>query len=340
LGAVAVALLLAVLINGCRPRGNSGQAQEHELDEMPQLSAVPLVSGSKLQVVATTSIVADVVQQVGGSAIDLVTLLPPGTDPHTFEPTPQNAVAIADAHVVLINGAGLEEFLEPLLENTGGDAMIVPVSHGVELLQLGGEPAHDGDAEEEGSHEHEDEDSHEHEEGGADPHTWFDPNNVIVWTENIEHALSTLDPANAETYSANAGAYKAQLQELDTWISTQLGTIRQDDRKLVTDHTTFSYFAHRYGFEQVGSVFPGYSTLDAPSAKERVALEEAIRELGVSALFVSTEANPDLAQRIAEDTGVNLVFLYSGSLSEPGGPADSYLALMRYNVSAIAEALR
>jgi ABC-type Zn uptake system ZnuABC Zn-binding protein ZnuA len=108
---------------------------------------------------------------------------------------------------------------------------------------------------------------------------------------------------------------------------------------LVTDHTWFSYLARRYGFTQVGAVFPGYSTLAEPSAQELAALEDAIREFGVQAIFVSMTVNPDLAQRVADDTGTRLISLYTASLSEPGGPADDYLSLMRYNVAAIAGAL-
>jgi manganese/iron transport system substrate-binding protein len=205
------------------------------------------------------------------------------------------------------------------------------VSSGLELLQFAGAPEH---TEEIGGKE-----SDERQEGSVDPHTWFDPHNVVVWTHNIEHALSALDPAHAGAFKANADAYGAQLQELDAWIDKQLAPVPETDRKLVTDHMTFGYFAQRYGFDQVGAVFPGYSTLDAPSARDRAALEDTIRKLDVKAIFISTTVNPDLAERVAEDTGIKLVYLYSGSLSEPGGPADSYLALMRYNVSAIVEAL-
>jgi manganese/iron transport system substrate-binding protein len=162
----------------------------------------------------------------------------------------------------------------------------------------------------------------------------------MVWTHNIEYALSTLDPDNAEAYEANAKAYQAKLEELDGWIHEQVAQVSETDRKLVTDHTSFSYFAHRYGFEQIGAVFPGYSTLAEPSAQDIAVLEDAIGEFDVAAVFVGITVNPDLAERVAEDTGTLLVFLYTGSLSEPGGPADDYISLMRYNVSAIVEALR
>jgi manganese/iron transport system substrate-binding protein len=296
---------------------------------MPSLSPVALGEGEKLQVVATTSIVADVVRHVGGDRIDLTTLLPFGTDPHTFEPTPQDVAAVTDADVVFINGAGLEVFLEPLLESAGEQVTVVPVSYGIALLQL--EDARENQEEAGNGHN-----SRE----GADPHTWFDPHNVVVWTHNIAHALSALDPDHAAAYAANGSAYEEELQELDAWIREQLAQVPEKNRKLVTDHATFRYFAQQYGFQQLGAVFPGYSTLAEPSAQDLAELEDAIREFEVRAVFVGLTVNQDLAERVADDTGIQLVFLYTGSLSEPGGPADEYLSLMRYNVSAIAEALR
>jgi len=321
----ATVAILSMLFaaGGCRPATESTPEHGHDADEMPPLTAATLGAGERLRVVATTSIVADVVQNVGGDLIDLRTLIPVGADPHAFEPTPQDAAAVADAHIVFANGAGLEEFLEPLLESAGEGKTVVPVSYGVELLQFEGE--------------HEEEEEHHH--GGADPHTWLDPRNVMVWAHNIEHTLGALDPTHAETYQTNAEAYEAELEALDAWIREQVAQVPEASRKLVTDHTAFSYFARRYGFEQVGAVFPGYSTLAEPSAQELAALEDAIREHGVRAVFVGMTVNPDLARRVAGDTGTRLVFLYTGSLSEPGQGADDYCSFMRYNVSAIVEAL-
>jgi ABC-type Zn uptake system ZnuABC Zn-binding protein ZnuA len=300
------------------------EEHKHPTDEIPPLSPVTLGQGEKLKVVATTSIVADVVRNVGGDLINLTILMPLGTDPHAFEPTPQDVVAVADAHVVFINGAGLEVFLEPLMESAGKDVTVVPVSYGIELLQL------------EGEHEHTEESGHD---VNADPHIWFAPHNVTVWTHNIEHTLSTLDPDHAQTYEAKAQTYEVELEALDIWIQEQVAQIPEENRRLVTDHTSFGYFSHRYGFEQTGAVFPGYSTLAEPSARDLAALEDTIREFDVRAVFVGLTVNPDLARRVADDTGIELVFLYTGSLSEPGGPADDYLSFMRYNVSEIVKAL-
>jgi manganese/iron transport system substrate-binding protein len=277
----------------------------------------------KLQVVATTTIVGDVVRNIGGNDIQLNVLLPPGSDPHSFDPTPQDAAKIAKANLIFANGAGLETFLDSLLKNAGSQAQIVAVSDGIQLIRFQSNLP----GEESGP-------------GGGDPHTWFDPQNVKVWVQNIEKALSAKDPANAQTYAANAQRYKQQLDELDSWIQAQVGQIPPGQRKLVTDHEAFTYFAIRYGFQQVGAIVPGYSTLAQPSAQELAALEDAIRSLGVKAVFVGETVNSNLAQRVAQDTGVKLVYLYTGALSDSNGAADTYLDFMRYDVSQIVNGLK
>jgi ABC-type Zn uptake system ZnuABC Zn-binding protein ZnuA len=287
-------------------------------------------AGERLKVVATTTIVGDVVRQVGGDAIDLTVLLPVGADPHGFDPTPRDASTVADADVVFINGLGLEQFLERLLASAGSEAQVIAVSEGITAIETGDE----ADA----VHAEEDEGEHGHE--GDDPHVWTDPNNVLVWTANIAAALSQLDPANAALYQANAAQYSAELQALDAWVREQVAQVPAANRNIVTDHAVFGYFAQRYGFEQVGAIVPGYSTLAEPSAQELAALEDAIRSLGVKAVFVGQTVNPGLAQRVADDTGTQLAPVYTGSLSDPEGEAGSYLDYIRHNVATIVEALR
>lgn len=268
----------------------------------------------RLKVVGTTTIVGDVLNAIGGQEISLAVLLPIGSDPHAYEPVPEDLVAVAGAELIALNGAGLETFLEPLLRSSGTKAEVLDLSWGLNLRRLA--------------------------EGEFDPHLWFDPRNVMDWAERIAAKLSALDPGNAGLYAARAASYRAALDELDTWIIEQVGQVPQASRKLVTDHLAFGYFADRYGFEQVGAIFPGFSTLAEPSARELAELEEEIRRFGVKAIFVGTTVNPALAERVAADTGVRLVFLYIGSLSGPGGPAPSYLELMRFDVAAIVAALR
>jgi ABC-type Zn uptake system ZnuABC Zn-binding protein ZnuA len=276
----------------------------------------PAVSSGGLKVVASTTIVGDVVKQVSGVLIDLSVLFPPGADPHTFEPRPQDMAAISDAKVVVINGMDLEEALKPALDaNVRG--MLVHASEGIEARAFEGE---------------------EHE--GSDPHTWTDPNNVIIWTQNIAAALAEADPTNAATYQANADAYIASLRDLDTWIRAEIEKIPAERRKLVTDHLAFGNFVDEYGLEQVGALVGSFSTDAAPSAQELAELEDKIKAQGAPAVFVGRTVNPELAEQVAQDTGTKLVFVYTGSLSEPGGEANTYLKFMRYNVTAIVEALR
>lgn len=291
-----------------------------ETDVMPELAPVRLAAGERLRVVATTNIVGDVVGQVAGDRIDLTVLLPVGADPHTYEPLPTDVAAVAHAHVLFVNGVGLEVFLEELLENAGGHRSVISVSEGIQLRT----PAH----------EHE-----KHEHGEADPHVWFDVRNVMAWVDHVEAALAALDPANAEIYTANAEAYRAELEELDGWILEQVARVPVERRRLVTSHEALGYFADRYGFEIVGTVFP--VTTDAePSAQELAALEDAIRAHDVPAIFTETTVNPALAEQAAGDTGVRLVLLYTGSLGLPGSDVESYVELMRYDVAAIVEALK
>ena len=278
----------------------------------------------ELRVIATTSILGDVVSNVAGEAAAVSVLLPPGVDPHSYEPTPQEVAAVAQADLVFANGLGLEIFLERLVQNAAGNALLVTVSDGIEPL----EPAVESEP-----------DDHPGEAGG-DPHVWMDPSNVLVWVDNIAVALSELDPANAPAYQANAASYEAALLELDGWIAEQIGSIPVENRKLVTDHLVFAYYARRYGLVQVGAVVPAVSSIAEPSAQEVAALEDAIRTLGVRAIFVSATVNPALARRIAADTQVQLVQLYTESLSEPGSLVSTYLDMMRYNTSAIVQALK
>jgi ABC-type Zn uptake system ZnuABC Zn-binding protein ZnuA len=299
--------------------------EEYEVDaEMSPLAAVPLAPGEKLSVLATTSIVGDIVKNVGGEPIDLEVLLPLGTDPHAFDPTPRDLARVADADVIIVNGLGLETFLAKMLKSAGSGIPVVVVSKGVETRHLEEtearveEPQHDED----------------------DPHVWLTPANAKVFVDNIEHALSALDPAHTATYQANAAAYRMELETLDNWVQTQIDMIPPENRQLVTDHDTFGYYAERYGLEMVGAVLPGYSTISEPSAQELAALQNAIKQYGVKAVFVGSTVNPVLAKRIAEDTGIQLVLLYTGSLGEAGSGAATYVDYIRYNTQAIVEALK
>jgi ABC-type Zn uptake system ZnuABC Zn-binding protein ZnuA len=276
---------------------------------------------NRLKVIATTSLVGDVVSQVGADRISLKVLLPLGSDPHSFSPTPQDASDILEANIIFANGAGLEEFLKPLLDGIGGTSQVIEVSEGIAYRMM------------------QDEKSLE-DQLVSDPHTWLDPNNIIIWVENIVQALSEHDPENAPFYYENGQAYQSKLRELDRWIRSEVSAIPETERKLVTDHMVFGYFSAQYGFSQVAAIIPGFSSLAEPSAQDIAQIEDAIKALGVKAIFINVGANANISRRISEDTGVQLVTLYMHSLSEKHGEAGNYLDYMRYDVKAIVNALK
>ncbi len=308
---VAFTLALAWLLPGCAPAVPGGAEAE----------------AGRLHVVASTSIVADVVSQVGGEDIVLDVLIPAGSDPHSYSPTPQDVARIARADVIFLNGLGLEAGLQPVLENARPDAAVVELSEGIDLL---GKPAspEGGEGERDSLEE------------APDPHLWSDPNNVRVWVSTIARVLSERDALHAEAYRQRAASYQKTLEDLDAWVREQVAAIPPERRVIVSDHLLWGYFCARYGFTQQGALIPGYSTLAQPSAQELAALEDAIRQMGVPAIFVGNTVNPALAERVASDTGVKLVTVYTGSLSAPDGPAPTYVDWVRYNVTAIVDALR
>lgn len=311
---------------------------EGEMLTLPELNAAEL-NGEPLRVVATTSIIGDVVAQVGGDEIDLTVLIGPGQDSHSYEPTAQELTAVANAHVIFINGWNLEEGLVDDLESIGEDVPVVPISANIEPLTVG-EEAHDEEGEE---HEEEHEDGDEHEHSGADPHVWFDIHNVEQWVENVEHALSELDPANADTYQANAAAYAASLTDLEAYAEAQLASIPQENRFLVTNHDAFGYFAEAYGFTVLGAVIPGLSTLAEPSASDLVDLIVEMEEHNVCTIFTETTVNDELAQTVgAELEGcetVQILKLYTEAVGAEGSGADSYIGMFRANVDTFVSGL-
>jgi len=302
-----IILVLSIAMTGC------GQS-------LAQSSTGAATPEGKLKVLATTTMLGDVVRNVGGDAIDLTVLMPINADPHNFQPTPQDAAKVAAADVIFMNGVGLEAFLEPLLKNAGSNAKLINTSQGITLLNTTSGGTSEG--------------------VGGDPHVWYDPNNIVIWTQNIEQNLSQMDPKNASTYHTNAEKYRQALANLDAWVRQQVAQIPAANRKLVTDHQSFGYFANRYGFEQVGAIIPSISTQAEPSAQELAALEDSIRKLGVHAIFTENTVNPALAERVAEDTHTKLVFMYSDSLSDPNGPAGTYLDYVRFDVNEIVKALK
>jgi ABC-type Zn uptake system ZnuABC Zn-binding protein ZnuA len=308
-------LLVGVVFSAC-----SQQEKPPAVEEAPGL-----------EIVVTTTFIADVVERVAGEITQITVLLEPGQNPHSYQPTPQDMVKVSRADVIFVNGLGLEEFLDDLLDGSGTEAELIVVSEGIHPLGLPDQDGVEGD-------DHENNEDHDH--GiGQNPHVWFDPNNLIIWIDNIVSALTRLDPTYAADYQANGLAYRDELIVLDSWIQTEIDRIPEQDRQLVTDHNSLGYFAEQYGFKQVGAVIPALTTEAETSGQELAGLINTIRETQVKAIFIGIDFDPTLAQRVAEETGVDLVQLYFGSLSD-GEPAGTYLDFMRYDVSAIVNALK
>jgi ABC-type Zn uptake system ZnuABC Zn-binding protein ZnuA len=257
-------------------------------------------------------------------------ILTPGADAHEFEPKPSDVQAISESDVVLKNGLGVDDWVDKLVENAGGERPLVTVTDGIPLRE-GGEG---GEGEEEGAAE-------EGEHGAYDPHVWLNVSNAITMTANIRDALIEADSANEATYRANADAYMAELRDLDRYIRDQIATIAAGDRKMVTNHDAFGYYIEAYGLTFVGSIVPSMSTGAQPSAQDVAQLIRKIQAEKVKAIFLESSINPSLARQIGSDAGVKVVdTLYGDSLGEEGSPGATYVGMMRYNTDTIVAALK
>ncbi|MCS6836664.1 MAG: zinc ABC transporter substrate-binding protein [Anaerolineae bacterium] len=302
--------------------------------------------GSKLKVVATYSILGDLVQNIGGDNIQLAVLVSGDGDPHVYEPTPQDLIALAEADILFENGLELEPWIDDLYQASGSKAVRVAVSEGVDLLEFAGHQHHDhedkdhGHSHEDHSHGH-DHGDHNHAHGEYDPHTWLSPLNMIVMAENVRDALVAADRSHARAYRAAADAYIAELQALDAYIREQVVTIPEERRVLVTTHEVFGYFARDYGFKLLDSALGSVTTASEASAGQIALVIGEIREAGVPVVFVENVGNPALMQQIASEAGVALADpLYTHGLGPAGSGAETYLTMMRTNVDIIVAALR
>lgn len=291
-----ILIVTAILITSC----GSGPAS-------PAETTTPVI-------LTSTTVLADITRNIVGDRFAVQSLLPVGSDPHSYQATPQDIARVSESKLIIVNGAGYENFLQTLLDNTSGDATLIEASAGIS-------PREDP-------------------ERGPDPHMWLNPNLVLTYVENIRAALTQFDPAGEETYRANADAYSAKLNELDASIFEQVGQIPIQKRLLITNHESFGYFAERYGFIVVGTVVESFSTDASPSAQQLAALIDQIQASGASAIFLDASDNTTLAQQIAEETGVKVVTdLHLESLTD-GAPAATYIDMMKHNVSSIVEALK
>jgi ABC-type Zn uptake system ZnuABC Zn-binding protein ZnuA len=293
------------------------------------------VSGEPLQVVASFSILGDLVKEVGGDAVEVTSLIGAGVDAHTYDPAPADLVTLEGADVVFENGLGFEPWLDQFYESAAPAGERVVVTEGIEPRHAAEE--HEGD-----EHEGEEPEGEEHEHGEFDPHVWHDVANAIVMVGNIRDALVAADPANAAVYEANAAATIADLETLDAWVREQVDTLPAERRKLVTSHDTFGYFADAYGFEVLGTALGSLSTeAGDPSARDIAALIATIQEAGVPVIFAENVSNPALMESIAAEAGVTLAPpLYTDALGEPGSPGESYEGIIRSNVTTIVDTLQ
>jgi ABC-type Zn uptake system ZnuABC Zn-binding protein ZnuA len=295
---VVLAMALAVVAAACGP----GAAT----------SPGPTVDPGAVRVVTTTTVFADIVRAVGGRRADVRSIIPAGVGPEDYEAKPDDARNLADAQLIVSNGVGLDDFLDRLLSSGGTHATRLILGDGLATIDVDGVP---------------------------NPHFWLDPTIVRTgYLPKIVEALATVAPADRATFEANAAAYGERLATLDADLQAKVATLPDANRKLVTFHDAFPYFAKHYGFELVGVVVANVG--QEPTASELAALVEKVRATGTRAVFAEAQFNPKLAQTLADEAGIQRVVttLYTDALGP--APADSYLGMMTWNMDQVVEALR
>ncbi len=305
--------LLGVFLTlaACTPGATAGpDASPGAATASPSADAVP--------VVATSTVLADLVRSVGGTRVAVSSLVPKGGEVHTYDPSPSDLARLRDARLVVMNGLGLDSWLVDRVAASGSGAQVVELGPDLEgVTYVGGVDADDA--------------------AGVNPHLWLDVAHARRYVTRIGEALAEADPAEATTYEAGRTAYDARLAELDDWIRAEVASVPQANRRIVSFHEAYPYYAAAYGLEIVGVIVeaPGQD----PSAGEIAALVEAIRASGVKAVFTEAQFSPALAEAVAGEAGVKVVTdLYNDSLGDP--PVDTYEAMMRWNTTRTVEALR
>ncbi|NBB49040.1 zinc ABC transporter solute-binding protein [Rhizobium sp. CRIBSB] len=288
------------------------------------LCALPLITalygstalaGEPIKVVASFTVLADVVAQVGGEHVAVSSLVGPNGDPHEFEPSPADAKALKAAKLTFISGEGLEGWMERLISASGYEGKPVVVSEGITLRSM-------------------DEDG----KTVTDPHVWNSPENVKVWVDNIEAALAKADPEDASAFKANATDYKAKLDAMDAYANDKFATIPEANRKILTSHDAFGYLGRDYGVTFLSPL--GLSTETEASAADIAQLIEQIKTEHVKSYFLENSNDPRLVQQIAKATGAESGGeLYVESLSEKDGPAPTYEQMFRYNIDQLSAAM-
>ena len=278
--------------------------------------AAPAVAQEKLKVVATFSILADLVRNVGGDRVVVDALVGPNGDAHVYQPSPADARTLADAKLVFANGLGFEGWIDRLVKASGTKAPTVVATKGVKPRKA--------------------EDGHGH--GEADPHAWQSVANARIYVANIRDALVAADPAARDVYEANAAAYARKLDALDAEVKTAIEKIPADRRRIITTHDAFGYFAGAYGVTFIAP--QGVSTEAEVSAKDVARIITQIRKQKIPAVFLENVTDKRLLERIGAEGGARIGgTLYSDALTDEKGAAPTYLDMMRHNVKQLAAAL-
>ena len=288
-------------------------------------SSLPVAAqnADKLKVVATFSILGDMVRNVGGERVEVATLVGPNGDAHVYSPTPADGRRLTEAKIVFTNGLKFEGWIDRLVKSSGTGAEKVEAAKGVKPLK----------GEEEG-HGH----GHDHGHGGSDPHAWQSIGNAKIYVANIRDALIAADEAGKATYQANAASYLKRLDEVEAEVKGLVAKIPPERRRIITSHDAFRYFEEAYGIDFVAP--QGVSTESEASAKDVARIIQQIKRERIAAVFVENVSDARLMERIAKETGATIGSrVYSDALSEPNGPAGTYIDMMRHNIRAFSAAL-
>ncbi|PLC49321.1 metal ABC transporter substrate-binding protein [Pollutimonas subterranea] len=290
-----------------------------------------------LRVVASFSIIGDMVKEIGGEHVALTTIVGPNGDAHSFEPTPRDVQALSQAQVLVINGMDFEGWLPRLIKAADFEGAQVLASKGVTPRQLNdaahGKPSHDGH-----DHHGDDDSGHVH-HGDVDPHAWQSLGNGMIYAENIADGLSLADPENQASYKKRAQAYIEKMKALDVEIRQALDAIPADKRKVITSHDAFGYFAQDYGIQFLS--IAGFSSKAEPSARDVAAIVDLARKEGIAGVFIENTTNAKLVEQVARETKAKVGgTLYSDALAPADQPAATYLGMFTWNAGQLLYVLQ
>jgi len=319
----ALAAVAALALAGCAPSDSSADDR----------------AAGDLTVVATTTQVADLTRNVVGdtAGVSVTQLIQPNQSAHSYDPSVADLTALGEADVLVINGVGLEEWLDDAISASGFDGVTIDSDEGIEIQGIAAGDEHAGD-------EHagdETTDDAEHSDGGGNPHIWTDVSNAETMVATIAAGLSDSEPDLAADFAANATVYTGQLAELDEWIRTNIDSVPADQRLFVSNHDAFGYFTAAYDVTYVGSIIPSFDDNAEPSAAAIDALVAAIKETGVKSVFSEASISPKAADTIASEAGVTVYSgddaLYSDSLGATGSAGATYIGTQLHNVTLMME---